>query len=118
MRDKTTQKVVAGANPYDIRNCTTLDDGRIVCGTLKAEIVIYNPTWKHLRTIVLTKEEKGKATLVTTDRDGMIVAVVSESAVIYIYNPDDGSVGEISLIPCWSRIWYRMLVIRGHGCEH
>ena len=90
IRDKTTLKVVANANPYDIRNCKTLDDGRIVCGTLKAEIVIYNPTWKHLRTIVLTKEEKGKATLVTTDRDGMIVAVVSDSAVIYIYNPDDG----------------------------
>ena len=91
VKEKTSRKVVDGKNPYHICSCTTLVDGRIVCGTFNAEIVIYNPTWKHQSTFVLTRERKGVATWVTTDRDGMIVAVVYESDTIYIYNPDDGA---------------------------
>ena len=90
IKEKTTRKVVDGKNPYYISNCTTLDDGRIVCGTCNAEIVIYNPKWKHQSTIVLTRQRRGNTTWVTTDKDGMIVAVVWGSATIYVYNPDDG----------------------------
>ena len=88
---ETLKNVVASKNPYDIYSCTTLGDGRIVCGTLNAEIVIYDPTWKHIRTIVLTRERKGKTTWVTTGNNGMVVAAVYESDTLFIYNPDDGS---------------------------
>ena len=92
IREKTSRKVVVGRNLYNIYSCTSLDDGRIVCGTTNSEIVIYDPMWKHITgTIVLTNERKGKVTWVTTDRYGVIVAVVSGSATIYVYNPDDGS---------------------------
>ena len=91
IKEKTTRKIVERKNPYDIYSCTALDDGSIVCGTFNAEIVIYDPTWKHQSTIVLTGARKGTPTWVTTDGDGMIVAVVNGSAIIYIYNPDDGA---------------------------
>ena len=117
IEDKTTRKLISGDFAYHISSCTDLEDGRIVCATTNRMIILYDPSWKHIRTIKLPvedlekKEEKGDEvkeeeneneeseegreeetydSFVVVDKDGMIVSLVSGSHTICIYNPDDG----------------------------
>ena len=92
MRDKTTRKVISGRDPYAIWSCAALNDGRIVCGTGKAQIVVYDQEWTRVRTTVLAEGFRGYSTYISIDKEGMIVAVVLRSNNIYVCNPDDGAI--------------------------
>ena len=92
MRDKTTRKVKSGKEPYAIWSCAALNDGRIVCGTGNAQIVMYDKRWTRTRTTILAKGSRGYSTSISIDKEGMIVAVVLRSNNIYICNPDDGAI--------------------------
>ena len=85
---KATEKVIEGKEPYDIWQCTTLSDERIVCGTSNAEIVLYDQTWKHIATVSLDRGE-GSYVYVSIDRNNMILAALFDARMIYVYDPSD-----------------------------
>ena len=85
---KSTRRVIENRKQYDIFMCVSLMDGRIACEAYDGKIVIYDSSWSYVRTIDMKREETN--TLLSVNKDGMILAAIDGACAIHMYNPDDG----------------------------
>ena len=97
LKDKSNRRVLKGKSSNYVWSCAALADGRIVCGTNAAQILVYDSQWDSiLKTISMAYTSKTD-TLVSVTSDGLVLATIQGESTISFFNPDDG--GFLKMIP-------------------
>ena len=87
--DGNKRKVIEERGSYNLWNCVGLDDGSIACGTYDGEVIIYDQSWRYLRTINVVCNASALIA-VSANKDGMLLAAVLGEPSVRVYCPKDG----------------------------
>ncbi|XP_054752797.2 uncharacterized protein LOC129258572 [Lytechinus pictus] len=90
-QDGRGKKVIESKNSHGLWKCSFLEDGRIVGGSCDGDVVIFDHTWKHIKTISVVLSPSARVS-VSVDDNGNVLASALGQSMIYIINPDKGEV--------------------------
>lgn len=89
--DGKEKRVIESKNSHDMYKCSFLNDGRIVGGSCDGDVVIFDQTWKHIRTISVVLSPSARVS-VSVDGDGNVLASALGQSSICVINPHSGEI--------------------------